>query len=179
MSTPPEVFHAYCACGRTEFQATGSPMLVMACYCDDCQAANAQINAMPNGHGGARSDGGTPSTVFRKDRVRCVRGQELLNEHKLRPDSHTSRVIATCCNSNMETRFDNWYPFVALRTHSVNTDDVKPQLCMNTKWAPNKDRIMFQVPHHAGIPLSFAMKLLGASVQLGFQRAKPMDQIVT
>jgi hypothetical protein len=146
-------------------------MLVMACYCDDCQAANTAIAAMPNGHGGALPDGGTPSTVFRKDRVRCVRGQELLVEHKLRPQSHTTRVIASCCNSNMETRFDNWYPFVALRTYSVNTDQVRPQLCMNTKWAPDKSKILFQVPQHAGVPASFAFKLLGARVQLGMRRA--------
>src|SRR5712671_5622189 len=37
----------------------------------------------------------------RKDRVHCVTGQEYLEEHRLKPDSPTRRVIATCCNSGM------------------------------------------------------------------------------
>ncbi len=37
--------------------------------------------------------------LYRKDRVQCVSGQEYLREIRLKPDSPTRRVIATCCNS--------------------------------------------------------------------------------
>jgi len=47
----------------------------------------------------AQSDGGTDYVLYRKDRVQCVTGQEYLEEHRLKPDSPTRRVIATCCNS--------------------------------------------------------------------------------
>jgi hypothetical protein len=46
-------------------------------------------------------DGGTDYLLYRKDRVQCVRGQEHLEAHRLKPESPTRRVIATCCNSAM------------------------------------------------------------------------------
>ena len=49
----------------------------------------------------AQSDGGTDYVLYRKDRVQCVTGQGYLEEHRLKPDSPTRRVIATCCNSAM------------------------------------------------------------------------------
>jgi hypothetical protein len=185
MPSPNQVFHAHCACGRVELEGTGVPMATLACYCDDCQAAAKQIDALPpgqnnqsgqTGHSGVRPDGGTVSVFFRKDRVRCVRGSELLVDHKLEPSSHTTRAVASCCNSNMSTRFDNWWPIVALRTYSVNVDTVHPQLCMSTKFAPDASQIPFEVPKHAGVAPGFAMKLMAASVQLTFKRLPLADQ---
>jgi hypothetical protein len=46
-------------------------------------------------------DSGTGVILYRKDRVRCVMGQEYLEERRLTPDSPTRRVLATCCNSAM------------------------------------------------------------------------------
>jgi hypothetical protein len=46
-------------------------------------------------------DGGTDYVPYRKDRVQCVRGQEYLGEHRLKPDFPIRRVIATCCDSGM------------------------------------------------------------------------------
>jgi hypothetical protein len=152
-------------------------MITLACYCDDCQTAGRQIDQMPNGRSGLQPDGGTPSVMFRKDRVQCTRGKEHLIDHKLKPSSHTTRVIASCCNSNMSTRFDNWYPMVALRTHSQNVDAVQPQICICTKFAPDADKIAIQAPRHSGVAPSFVLKLLAASVQLGFQRI-PTDNRV-
>lgn len=57
------------------------------CYCDDCQAAAAQIEAMPGALVFREPDGGAPLIVFRKNRVRCVRGEALLKTLKLREDS--------------------------------------------------------------------------------------------
>src|SRR4029453_16069146 len=91
-------------------------------------------------------------------------------DHKLRPDSKTTRRIATCCNSNMLTRFENWLPFVALRTHSVNVGTLQPDVCLYTRFAPDIARIAHAAPKYAGLPPSLVMKLLGASVQLGIQR---------
>jgi hypothetical protein len=102
--------------------------------------------------------------------VRLLRGGERLVDHKLRPESKTTRRIASCCNSNMLTRFENWLPFVALRTHSVNVGSLQPEVCLHTRFAPDLARIAHAAPKHAGIPPSLVMKLLGASVQLGFQR---------
>jgi hypothetical protein len=169
-------FHAYCSCGRTELEGRGEPLSVVACYCDDCQAAGKQIDALPTGHGGASADGGTLSVLFRKDRVRTLRGSELLVDHKLRPESQTIRGIASCCNSNMLTRFESWFPFVALRTFSVNVASVRPQVCLCTKFAPDAASIAHPVPKHSGFPIGLVLKLMTAKVQLGFQRSSLVER---
>ena len=58
----------------------------------------ASSNCLPR-HPVLNPDGGTDYVLYRKDRVQCVTGQEHLEEHRLKPDSPTRRVIATCCNS--------------------------------------------------------------------------------
>jgi hypothetical protein len=167
---PSQVFHAYCACGRVEFEGIGPALATLACYCDDCQAAGKLIDALPAGHGGLDADGGTVSVLFRKDRVRCVRGSELLVDHKLRPHSHATRAIASCCNSNVSTRFDNWFPMTALRTFSVNLESVKPEACIMTKYAPDASQIMHAVPRSERLPVGFVLQLMAAVAQLGLQR---------
>jgi hypothetical protein len=170
MPSSSEVFRAQCACGRTELEGRGAPMMTLVCYCDDCQEAGRQIDAQPGGHSGMRADGGTLSTMFRKDRVHVARGREFLVEHKLRPTSHATRVIASCCNSNMLTRFDNWYPMVAVRTFASDAQSLRPERCIQTKFAPDASKIAFTTPRHPGVAPSLVMKLLVATAQLGFQR---------
>jgi hypothetical protein len=175
-----QTFHAHCSCGRVEFEGTGEPLATLACYCDDCQSAAKQIDALsPAGHSGLRADGGSVSVCFRKDRVHCVRGSELLVPHKLRPRSPTTRLLASCCNSNMSTQFDNWFPMAALRTHSVNVDSVRPEICINTRFAPDPHKISYDVPRSARVPGGFLLKLLAATAQLALQRLPLGDGRVT
>jgi hypothetical protein len=161
-----QVFHAYCACGGVELEGRGAPMVSLACYCDDCQAAGKLIEALPNGRSGMRADAGTVSVLFRKDRVRCVRGSELLVEHRLRPSSPGARLVAACCNCSMSARFDNWFPHVPLRTFSRNVELMKPEICIFTRYAPDATRILHDVPRHAGISPGFALKLAAATAYL-------------
>jgi hypothetical protein len=161
-----DTFQAHCACGRVVFEGKGKSLGVIACYCDDCQAVAKQIDALPGGHSGVSSDGGTVSKLFRKDTVRCVRGEELLKGHKLRPGSPATRELATCCNSNMTTRFDNWLPFTAVRTHSVNVESVQPELCINTKFAPDATKLVHTAPQYAKIPPRLGLKVAGAAIVL-------------
>ncbi len=160
-----DTFEAVCACGRTAYVGHGRPLATLACYCDDCQAAAAQIDAMPDGRSGLRSDGGTVSAFFRKDRVHVARGSDLIQVHSLRQTSPTMRCIATCCHSNMATRFDNWYPIVALRTYAPGAS-LTAERCMSTKFAPDATKLIDGVPHHRGVAPGFALRLLLAAVQL-------------
>lgn len=169
MSTSSLSFSARCACGRTEHEASGSPIVALACYCDDCQAAGSQIDALPQGHSGLGADGGTVSMLFRKDRVRCLRGGELLVPHKLRSESHTTRIVAHCCNSNVLTRFENWLPIVAMRTFSADAR-VEPQVSIHTRFAPDANAIRHGVPRHQSMPPSIGLKVMASAVGLGFRR---------
>jgi hypothetical protein len=148
------------------FEAKGAPLAAIACYCDDCQGAAAHVDALPAGHSGRGTDGGTVSTLFRKDMVRCVRGAELLQDHKLRPASPATRQLASCCNSNMTTRFENWLPITAVRTHSVNVESVKPDFCIHTRFAPDATKLLHATPRHASLPPRLKLKVAGAAIAL-------------
>jgi hypothetical protein len=161
-----KLFHAHCACGKVTFEAKRDPLARIACYCDDCQAAGKSIDARPSGHSGMRADGGTVSTLYRKDLVRCTNGSDHLLDYKLRPTSPASRVIATCCNSNMLTKFDNWLPMVALRTHSQNVESVVPAMCINTRWAPDLNKIAHSAPRYAKIPPRLGIKVAASALYL-------------
>ena len=51
--------------------------------------------------------------LFRKDRVVQTAGADRLSEHRLKPDSPTRRMIATCCNTPMLLEFTkgHWLTF--------------------------------------------------------------------
>ena len=96
-----------CACGAVECVGRGAPIGTAVCYCDDCQAAARQIEALAGAPAVSDPDGGTALTLFRTDRFAVTRGADRLRGQKLKPESATSRMIATCCNSAMFLRFDS------------------------------------------------------------------------
>jgi hypothetical protein len=106
MSQTVESLLLRCACGAVECIGQGAPILTTVCYCDDCQAAAHQLEALPGAPPILDLDGGTALTLFRANRFAVTRGPEKLVPHKLKPDSVTSRMTASCCNSAMYLAFD-------------------------------------------------------------------------
>jgi hypothetical protein len=95
-----------CQCGAVECVGRGAPIGTAVCYCDDCQAAARELEALPGAPPLMDPDGGTALTLFRSSRFEVTRGADKLEAHKLRADSATSRMLATCCNSTMFLAFD-------------------------------------------------------------------------
>ena len=107
-----------CACGKVEYEATEPAILSVACYCDDCQEGGRRIEALPNAPPVLDADGGTACVLYRKDRVRCTHGAELVTKLKLREKTATNRLVATCCNSALAISFDDskhWMPLFRSR----------------------------------------------------------------
>ena len=92
---------AICRCGKVKLQTVGRPILAASCYCASCREAGSRFEQLASAPPVLNPDGGTDYVLVRKDRVQCLTGQEHLREHRLKPDSPTRRVIATCCNSAM------------------------------------------------------------------------------
>jgi hypothetical protein len=165
------LLRASCACGNVEIEAVGPPIVTATCYCDDCQEAARQIEAMPGAAPFRDGDGGTPMVVFRKDRVRCVRGEALLKTLKLREKSPTNRKIATCCNSAMLLDFDKLMHWADIYAARVVGGAPKPEMRMCTKFAthlaPNGP------PAFSGYPARLLLKLLKARVEMLF--SKPLS----
>lgn len=158
----PEEFLAECACGRVAFAGRGKPIVALACYCDDCQTAARHVESLPGGRSGMGSDGGTLSILYPKAEVRCVRGAELLREHKLTPGSRTTRLISGCCACSLSARFDSWFPHVPLRTFAAAAEPVRPSLCIFTKYAATPDTIVHAVPRYETVSASLVLKLVAA-----------------
>ena len=151
-----------CSCGKVEYEATEPAILAVVCYCDDCQEGGRRIEALPNAPPVLEADGGTSCVLYRKDRVRCTHGADLVTRLKLRDKTATNRLVATCCNSALAMSFDDakhWMPLFRARLHGkVRRLDMR--IC--TKFAPDPARIPQDVPAHESFAFSFIWKLLGA-----------------
>jgi hypothetical protein len=161
---------ARCACGSVEYEAAGAPILGVACYCDDCREGARRIEALANAPSVGDPDGGVAYVLFRKDRVRCTRGHDLLQGHKLQPKSDTNRVVATCCNSAMAMTFDDskhWVPVYRSRVQGT-PPPIDMRIC--TRFAPEDGKVPRDVPTYPGFSVKFIWKLLGARLAMALGR---------
>jgi len=165
---------ARCSCGGVEYEATGRPIVSFICFCTDCQTGSKQLEALP-GAGSVRDcDGGTAYVVYRKDRIRCARGAELLDHHKLRADTVTSRVTARCCNDPMVMWFEgarHWVPVYRARIADAPVAEMR--VCTNSAPAgfpppnlPSSDLSSSDIPSYAGFPIKLLAKLLAARLAM-------------
>jgi hypothetical protein len=157
---------ATCSCGAVELKASGQPIVSAVCYCEDCRKGADQIEALP-GAGAIRDpDGGTAYILYRKDRIACFKGAELLKSYKLKESSVTNRVVAACCNSAVFMNFDkgpHWVSAYRARFHG----ELPPlQLRICTKSKPDNVALPDDVPSHSGYPPGFIVRLLASRVAM-------------
>jgi hypothetical protein len=160
---------AACRCGKVVLEATGVPILTTSCYCTSCQQAGQAFEKMPSAPALRDADGGTPFILYRKDRVRCVSGLEHLEERRLKPDSPTRRVFATCCNSAMFLDFTKGH-WLSLYRNRFAAGAPPLEMRVMTKERRADVALQGDVPNHDGYPGSFMLKLIGAWIAMGFRR---------
>jgi len=158
-----------CGCGKVELQIVGAPILRGICYCASCQEAGRRHQAAPGANSVLAEDGGTDYVLYRKDRVRCVRGGDLLEERRLKPDSPTRRMVARCCNTAMFLDFTKGHWVTVYRGR---LPDGMPPATMRLMTAERPEGVvlpddMANYPGHSG---KFMLKLLGAWLAMGFRR---------
>src|ERR1700722_736056 len=150
---------ARCTCGSVELETAGAAILGATCYCDDCQEAGRQIEQLPNAPRVLDPNGGTDFLLYRKDRLKYIKGAGLLLDHKLREGSATRRVVATCCNSVMFLDFQKGHWFSVYRARFAG--DVPPsQMRVQTKSRPQTASGPGDIPSYAGYPAKFILKLV-------------------
>jgi hypothetical protein len=149
-----------CHCGAVECTGQGAPILTVVCYCDDCQAAARELEALPGASPVMDPDGGTALTLFRGNRFAATKGGEKLVQHKLRPDSATSRMVAGCCNSAMYLAFDQGPHWVStLRNRLI--DEVPPvKYRVMTKYRTSTLPYSDIAPTYPKFPVSFLAAML-------------------
>jgi hypothetical protein len=151
---------AHCRCGAVEIGAWGKPIVVTACYCDDCQAAARRLAASANVALAASDDGSSEFMLFRRDRIACTRGAENLQVMKLTPASKTRRMIAGCCTTPMYVGFDDKRPWVSAFRASFGADAPPVEMRICTRFRRSEDKANDGLPSHPGYPPAMIMRVL-------------------
>jgi len=160
---------ASCHCGKVELQIAGAPILRGICYCSSCQEAGRRHQAAPGADPVLAADGGTDYVLYRKDRVRCVRGGELLEERRLKPDSPTRRMVARCCNTAMFLDFTPGH-WLTLYRGRLPGELPPATMRMMTAERPEGVNLPDDIANYPGRSGKFMLKLLGAWLAMGFRR---------
>lgn len=160
------IITATCSCGAVELKTYGRPIVSAVCYCDDCRKGADQIEALPNAGPVRDPDGGTAYILYRKDRIACSEGAELLMPYKLKESSITNRVVAACCNSAMVMNFDRGPHWVSAYRARFQGELPPLQLRMCTKFKPDGVVLADDVPSYRGYAPAFVVKLLASRVAM-------------
>ncbi|MGZ5920715.1 MAG: GFA family protein [Rhizomicrobium sp.] len=160
---------AKCQCGKVEFKASGPPILTTACYCTDCQTAGRQFEQLPSAPPMLDPDSGTGMILYRKDRVQCAKGQEFLEERRLKPTSPTRRVVATCCNSAMFLDFTKGH-WLSMFRNRFGAGAPPLEMRVMTKERRAGVALADDVPNYPGRSGKFMRKLLTSWAAMGFRR---------
>jgi len=169
LQMPFTVRRSSCSCGRVRCEAAGDPILSAVCYCEDCQEGGRRIEALPNAARIRDSDGGTPYLTYRDDRFHLLSGEDLLVDYRLKPESRTRRVVASCCNSGMFVKFD---PGFWVSTYRSRYEGDLPPIEMRTKTQHRKSEteLPSDAPSYPGFPLRLFLRLIVARAAMLFGR---------
>jgi hypothetical protein len=164
-----ERISAPCRCGKVELQIVGAPILQGICYCASCQEAGRRHRAVASADSALAEDGGTDYVLYRKDRVRCVKGGDLLEERRLKPTSPTRRMYARCCNTAMFLDFTKGHWLTVYRGRLPG--DIPPAtMRVMTAQRPKGVILPDDIANYPGGSAKFMLKLLGAWMAMGFRR---------
>jgi hypothetical protein len=160
-----------CRCGKVELVATGRPILTSTCYCTSCQQAGRRLEQLASAPSVLNPDGGTDFVLYRKDRIECAMGQEYLAEYRLKPDSPTRRVVATCCNSAMFLDFTRGH-WLTIYRNRFPAEALPPEMRVMTDERRAGVELADDLPNYSGYSVKSMLKLVSAWIAMGFRTPK-------
>jgi hypothetical protein len=107
---------------------------------------------------------------YRKDRVRVIRGGSYLREYRLKLESPTRRVTASCCGSPMFTDFTpgHWVSIYRGRVPWAPPS----QMSLMTQDKLDGVGLPTDIPAYKRMPVSLMVKLVASWAAMGFRRPK-------
>lgn len=115
------------------------------------------------------ANGGTPFVLYRKDRVRFLKGVGNLAGFRLTPETPTRRVVATCCNTVVFLAFKGGH-WLSLYTGLWPQDAAPaPQIRTMVSDVPAGKTLSDDLPAGRMVTAGFYAKLLGAWIAMGFK----------
>ena len=161
-----------CRCGKVELELSRDPFLTAACCCNSCRDSAERFRRMPYGYDVRDDIGATPYALYRKDRVKILSGAEYLREMRLKPDSKTRRVVASCCNSPMFLEFKGGHWLSVYGNLWPDDAPIEPQVRTMTGDWPDQDALSKDIPNYSGLSPKFMWKLFSAWAAMGFRAPK-------
>ena len=162
---------AVCQCGETTIALTGEPIQSVICYCESCRTAGLAFERDLGAPRTVSADGGVDYCLYRKDRVRIARGAHHLREYRLKPESPTRRVVASCCGSPMFLDFTPGHWLTVFRDR-LSRPAPEPRMRIMTRDRPEGPALSTTIPAYDAQPLRMMIKLLAAWAAMGFRRPK-------
>jgi hypothetical protein len=161
-----------CRCGQTHLEVEGKPIESVECCCTSCREAAERMQQLDDAPQILTDHATTPFVMYRKDRVRFLSGSDNLAGFRLSAKAHSTRVIATCCNTpvHLEFKGGHWLSLYG----ALWPDGTVPAPTMRTMAADLPegttlpDDILNAKKHNIG----FFAKLFGAWVAMGFRNPK-------
>jgi len=150
--------------------AFGRLIVANVCYCADCHDAARQIAAQNVSPNVAEPDSGTEYLLFRKDRFTCAKGAERLLAFRLKENSATPRMIASCCDSAVA--FDDVRHWVSAYRARFLGDAPPVEMRICTKSRTSDDRLDARIPSYAGYPPWMMLRLFGSMLPMLFASKK-------
>lgn len=158
-----------CACGQVHISVEGAPIISTECHCNSCRAAGERLRNLPGASPYLQPNGGTHFVLYRKDRIRFLKGAEWLRDFHLAADATTRRAVAGCCNTPVFLEFKNghWLSLYA----NLWPENSLPVLELRTMTSdlPAEVTLGHDVPSGARPTLVFYAKLLTAWIAMGFR----------
>jgi hypothetical protein len=164
-------FFPSCTCGQVLIETAGAPILSLACYCESCRSAARQFEQMPGAPSVLNRDGAVDYCLFRKDRVKVMRGGEHLRAYRLTEASATRRVVAACCNAPMFLDFTSGH-WLTLYRDRLPEDAPPLEMGVMAKDRPANGPAPGGLPAYPTYPARFMIKLLAAWAAMGFRRPR-------
>jgi hypothetical protein len=156
---------ASCACGLVEIETTGSPIVCSACHCDDCREGSKQIESLPNAPSVLDPYGGTQYILYRKDRIKDLKGRELYKSLKVTEKS-SRRVYASCCNSFLFLDLDNPMHWIPVSRGLFRDGAPQIQMRINAEFKKEGKTPPSDVPSFPSYPPRFIVRLLWAKIAM-------------
>ncbi|MDF2115623.1 hypothetical protein PY365_08585 [Roseiarcaceae bacterium H3SJ34-1] len=150
-------------------ETIGQPIMAAACYCTSCRKAGRLFEQLPFAPPVLNETGGAEYLLYRKDRVQCVAGQEYLEERRLKPESPTRRVLATCCNSAMFVDFTKGH-WLTLYRNRFPAGAPPIEMRIMTRGRQDGATLADDMPNYESHSGKAMLRLLAAWVAMGFRR---------
>ena len=161
-----------CACGQVRLTVAGRPIVSAECCCNSCRTASATFEGLPGARRVREPNGATRYELYRKDRVRILSGSAHIREFRLKPNSHTRRVVAACCNTPLFTELESGH-WLSLYGRLWPAGTLPPlEMRTMTSDLPDPSVLANDIPNAREYTGSFMWKLLTAWIAMGFRSPK-------